>query len=86
MDLSTKLLKECGFYHSDSTCLCFKCVNYFCDNCFKLIHSLEKNLSHKKENIDLFIPIDIRCNLHPSNPLNLFCVEEKGKNKLFNII
>ena len=79
MSIPTKSLKECSFCHSNSTCLCFKCANYFCDNCYKVIHSLEKNISHKKESIDFFIQIDLKCMLHPTNPLNLFCVDEKGK-------
>ncbi len=70
-----------NFVEQNATCLCFKCSNYFCDKCFKMIHGLEKNANHKKENIDYYVPIDIKCQYHPLNPLNLFCIDEKGKRK-----
>ena len=35
-------------------------------------------MNHKKENIDPFIPIELKCPIHPQNPMNLFCVDEKG--------
>ena len=81
MNNSSNKLKECEFCRTNATCLCFKCSNYFCDKCFKVIHGLEKNANHKKENIDYYVPIDIKCQYHPLNPLNLFCVDEKGKIK-----
>ena len=64
--------------------LCFDCHNYFCEVCFKHLHDRKKNRSHKKEKIDLFIPIDTKCPEHEGSPMNLFCIEEKGKI-LYNI-
>ena len=81
MSNSPNKLKECEFCSSNATCLCFKCGNYFCDNCYKVLHNLEKYSNHNKENIDLYVPIDIKCPYHPISPLNLFCVDEKGKKK-----
>ena len=79
-------IKHCDFCGKDATCLCFECLNYFCDNCYKLIHDLQNNSSHKKEEIDLYVPIDIKCPYHPKNPLNLFCVDEKGKKNILLIL
>ena len=59
--------------------LCLDCHNYFCEACFKFVHDRKKNKDHKKEKIDLFIPIDITCPEHERVPINLFCVDEKGK-------
>ena len=84
MNKSKNPIKECDNCKTSATCVCFNCLNYFCDNCYKIIHDLEKNTSHNKEKIDLYVPIDIKCQLHPINPLNLFCVDEKGK-KFFYI-
>ena len=35
------------------------------------------NLLHKKEEIDNFIPINIKCPEHPKIPMNLFIKEKK---------
>ena len=59
---------------------CFDCYNYFCESCFKYVHDRKKNSNHKKEKIDLFVPIDITCPDHERSPMNLFCIDEKGKN------
>ena len=75
----SKNIKECEMCDSNATCLCFKCNNYFCNNCYKIIHNLKKNISHKKENLDPFIPIELKCPDHLQNPMNLFCLNEKGK-------
>ena len=56
-----------------------KCKNYFCENCFKVIHQLKKYSEHKKENIDPFVPIYLKCPEHQEIPMNLFCIDEKGK-------
>ena len=51
-----------------------------------VIHALnvfmikKKNTNHKKEKIDYFVPIDTRCPEHEGNRINLFCIDEKGKN------
>ena len=71
--------KICDFCGKNATCLCFECLNYFCEQCYKIIHDIKKDSQHKKENIDYFVPIDIKCPYHPKIPLNLFCVNEKGK-------
>jgi len=65
----------------EATTLCLDCHSYFCEACFKYVHDRKKNKEHKKEKIDLFIPIDITCLDHERVPINLFCVDEKGKYK-----
>ena len=82
MDKKTKLIKICEFCGTNSTCLCFECLEYFCDSCFKIIHDKQLKSQHKKEKIDPYVPIDLKCPDHPSIPNNLFCIEEKGKSKL----
>ena len=83
---SNQKLKECDICGENGTSLCFKCMQYFCDSCFKLIHDKPKNAQHKKELIDPYVPIDLRCQTHPLIPLNLFCLEEKGKYFINNYI
>ena len=83
----SKQIKECEFCEKDANCLCLKCNQYFCDNCFKVIHNLTKYKEHKKDIIDAFVPIELKCQKHPTYLNNLFCINEKGKNKkLFNNI
>ena len=79
MENKEKEIKKCDFCGSNATCLCFQCINYFCDKCHKFIHNMEKNVNHNKEAIDAFAPIDLKCPNHPKIPLNLFCLEEMGK-------
>ncbi len=43
--------KFCNICENDATCLCFDCMNYFCDSCYKLIHDKKKK-EHKKEKAD----------------------------------
>jgi len=76
---SIKNLKTCGKCKSKATCLCFKCNNYFCEKCYKEIHDIKNDNSHKKENIDPFAPIDLKCPNHPQDGMSLFCNDEKGK-------
>ena len=78
MDKKSKLVKECEIRGKDASCLCFKCINYYCDRCYKVIHDIKEDPEHKKENIDPYVPIDVKCTEHPNNPCSLFCVEEKG--------
>ena len=73
-------IKECEFCLNDATCLCYKCMSYFCDSCFNIAHKNEKRKSHKKEKIDYFIPMDMKCPEHKLIPLNLFCIVEKGNS------
>ena len=75
----SKLIKECNICKSNATLLCFQCDNYFCESCYKFVHDKQVNSNHKKESIDPFIPIDIKCPDHPKENMNLFCVDEKGK-------
>ena len=76
-------MKECEFCNSNAICLCMKCKNFFCENCFKIIHQLKKYSNHIKESIDPFVPIDFKCPDHPENIMNLFCIDEKGKPNYF---
>ncbi len=71
-------IKKCDLCKSDAVCLCFICKNYFCENCFKVIHDLNKNSNHKKVTIDPYTSIDLKCQKHPEYPLELFCTNEKG--------
>ena len=71
-------IKKCEICMLDATCLCFQCMSYFCDSCFKSAHGHENRKAHKKEKIDYFVPIDTKCPEHPDVALNLFCLEEKG--------
>ena len=77
-----KLLKECEYCKTNASCLCFECNSYFCDRCYKAIHVLRDGPNHKKENIDVFVPIDLKCPEHPKDRMNLFCIDEKGNSKL----
>ena len=77
MDLKSKI-KKCETCLTEATCLCYKCMNYFCDSCFELSHKSKERKSHKKEQIDLYIPMDVKCPEHNLIPINLFCADEKG--------
>ena len=77
-------LKKCEVCKIDATCLCFQCMSYFCDSCFKLSHNNEEFKPHKKEKIDYFLPIDLKCPEHKLYPLKLFCTKEKGN--LYNFL
>ena len=69
--------KKCDICKTKATCLCHKCMCYFCDSCFKFVHSKDANTNHAKENIDYFVPIDLKCPEHNLNAMDLFCVDEK---------
>ena len=73
-----KITKHCHICGLIATSLCYNCMQYFCESCFKLIHDIQNNSKHKKESIDFYVPIDLRCQEHPLIPLNLFCLEERG--------
>ena len=67
--------------------ICFKCSQYLCDSCFKLVHNRKENSQHKKEKIDYFVPIETKCPSHPNHPMVLFCLDEKGKIfEIYNIL
>ena len=77
--------KLCEICDSNASNLCIECLAYYCESCFKLTHS-KKNSQHKKEEIDYILPIETECLDHPKYPKELFCLEEKSKYKLFNLI
>ena len=84
-----KNIKKCGICKiKGATTFCFDCYNYSCEDCYKYVHDIKQNSNHKIEKIDLFVPIDITCPDHERVPINLFCVDEKGKKYInkFNII
>ena len=80
MKIGEKSCELCGL---KATCICFKCVMYFCDSCFKIIHNMKISNQHKKENLDLFVPMDIKCHKHPKDRINLFCLDENGNIYLY---
>ena len=72
--------KSCELCGTKATCVCFKCIMYFCDSCFKIIHNMKISNQHKKEELDLYVPMDIKCPEHPKDRTNLFCIDENGNN------
>jgi len=86
MEIKSKIFKQCDICGETATFLCFQCTQYFREICFKFIHNKKKNSQHEKEIIDPFIPIELRCPEHPGNLLNLFCLDENGKYKLYKYI
>ena len=70
--------KECEVCGIEATNICYKCLMYTCDSCFKLVHNRKSKSNHKKDKIDYLVPIDTKCPNHPDVPLNLFCIDEKG--------
>ena len=73
--------KVCELCNTKATCLCFKCYNYFCERCYKIIYDIKNNPEHKKEIIDQYVPINVKCPIHPQDRTNLFCIDDKGKIK-----
>jgi len=71
-----KLCEICGLI---ATNLCLDCISYYCDSCYKLVHDKQINSQHVKEKIDYFVPINLKCLIHPKYPLELYCVDEKSK-------
>ena len=80
--------KICELCKEPATNICYECSFYLCDSCFKFLHEKKANSEHKKEYIDPFVSMDIKCPAHPKNPMNLFCIEEKSNitNHIFNKI
>lgn len=72
-------LKKCEICLVDATCLCFECMTYYCDSCHKLHHNNEENKLHKKYKVDYYVPMDLKCKEHKLHPMDLFCINEKGK-------
>lgn len=79
MEKIQKEKKLCEICREEANNLCFKCVMYLCESCFKFIHDKNANKNHKKEKIDYFVPFPLKCSDHPKDRINLFCVNEKGK-------
>ena len=86
MDIRQKNYKGCDICKIEATSLCLSCYSYLCDECFKYVHSKKENINHKKDKIDYFVPIDIKCPEHDRVPINLFCLDEKGNTTLYNIL
>ena len=59
--------------------ICFECVMYLCDSCFKLIHDKTKN--HKKESIDYFVPFSL--NVQNTLKIELIFFVQMRKVNLF---
>ena len=78
-----KLCEICG---NVATSLCFKCISYFCEECYKYVHDKKINSQHRKEKIDYFVPYDTKCPQHPKIPITLFCIDEKGNKILYLFI
>ena len=78
--MEAQKIKQCEMCKDkEATTLCLDCFSYFCEICYKFVHDIKKNSNHKKEKIDLFIPIDTICPDHKRSPMNLFCIDDKGK-------
>ena len=74
-----KNIKQCEICKDEeATTLCIDCYSYFCEVCYKCVHDRKKNSGHKKEKIDLFVPIDTMCPEHKKDAMSLFCIDEKG--------
>ena len=78
--------KKCDICEKEANSLCYECMMYFCDNCYKYSHEKKISNNHKKEKLDLFFPLELKCQEHPKNIINLFCIDEKGKNTYFLFI
>ena len=78
--------KKCDICELEATCLCFKCNNYLCEKCYKIIHDLKKSQGHKKELIDPLIYYDLKCPLHNTQQNTLFCLDDKSKIIIYNFL
>ena len=86
MEINKKNFKQCDICKDkEAACLCPQCFNYYCEACYKPVHENTKNNKHTKEKIDYNVPIDTRCPHHEKNPINLFCVDEKGNIYIYII-
>ena len=80
-----KNIKQCEICKvNEAKTLCLDCYSYFCEVCYKCVHDFKQNSNHRKEKIDLFVPIDTTYSNHERSPMNLFCIDEKG-NINYNI-
>ena len=69
--------KKCVICDEIANILCMECGNYYCEACSKFIHAKNKNSQHKLEKINKAINLEIKCNKHKNESLNLFCINEK---------
>ena len=87
MEKNQKNYKTCDICRdAEATSLCPSCFCYYCDDCHKTVHIRQKNKDHKKEPIDYNVPIDTYCPDHDTIPINLFCLDKKGKIYSYIII
>ena len=72
--------KNCEICESLATNLCFKCLAYYCDSCYNLVHKKKENGGqHEKDNLNNnVIQIEIKCPEHKKYPQELFCIDEKS--------
>ena len=75
--------KNCELCKEKATFFYFDCSFYLCDSCYKFLHEKKANINHKKEEIDPYVSMDIKCPNHPNNKINIFCIEEKSKLYFF---
>lgn len=75
--------KLCELCKEEATCICYNCTFYLCDACFRFLHEKKANSEHKKEDIDPFVSIDIKCSEHPKIQMSLFCLEEKSNKYIY---
>ena len=61
MEKKSNLIKYCESCGSNATNLCFECLEYYCESCFKYFHEKKLKSKHKKEDIDPYVPIDLKC-------------------------
>ena len=78
--------KNCELCKELASNICCECCLYLCDSYFLFFHLKKENLFHKKEEIDPFIFIDIKCPEHPNIPMNLFCFKVKSNIYIIYII
>jgi len=79
------IIKKCNLCLLEASSICFKCKKYFCDNCYKIIHEIKKNNEHEKTKINPYLSIDFFCQNHPEYPLELFCLNDGGKDIIYII-
>ena len=68
---------KCDICGENAENLCLNCNKYYCKPCFEFVHRKNKNKNHKKEALDFNVPILNKCSIHPDDPFNLFCANEK---------
>ena len=78
--------KLCEICDSNATNICLKCFAYFCESCYKTIHTKRRNNEHRKDKIDYLVPIETKCLEHPKYPKEIFCKDEKSNYIDFNFI